>query len=128
MGQLNLSTIIRIMCGRRPTTTNQIIDVYIGAVDGTPFKGFYIKALDPDQPNEADASIGFFAEGDRSQVYNLGPGCVAITHTDQTDKTQYHTQWKAPNGRGNVYFKATMVKSFEQFYVGLDSRSYIDLA
>uniref|UniRef100_A0A090X972 Putative secreted protein n=2 Tax=Ixodes ricinus TaxID=34613 RepID=A0A090X972_IXORI len=54
--------------------------------------------------------------------------CAGITHTDNDDKRHVLVNWVAPADRaGKVHFKVTVVKDFNNFYLGLTGHTSQEL-
>ncbi|KAH9368796.1 hypothetical protein HPB48_012441 [Haemaphysalis longicornis] len=84
---------------------------------GPSFKGFLVQGFNP-QTREV---IGEFLGGPGVHVV---PQCSAITHENNRNKKAATLNWKAPLGNsGPVMFRATVVKSFTEFYANLLSQS-----
>ncbi|XP_077483626.1 putative defense protein [Amblyomma americanum] len=84
---------------------------------GPSFKGFIVQGFNP-QTREV---IGEFLGGPGTHVI---PQCSAITHENNRNKKAATLNWKAPAGNsGPVMFRATVVKSFTEFYANLLSQS-----
>ncbi|CAN7940941.1 hypothetical protein HPB47_024916 [Ixodes persulcatus] len=84
---------------------------------GPSFKGFLVQGFNP-QTREV---IGEFLGGPGVQ---LVPQCSSITHENSRNKKAATLNWKAPHGTsGPVMFRATVVKSYSEFYANLLSQS-----
>lgn len=84
---------------------------------GPSFKGFLVQGFNP-QTREV---IGEFLGGPGVQ---LVPQCAAITHENNRNKKAATLNWRAPLGAsGPVMFRATVVKSYNEFYANLLSQS-----
>ncbi|KAL1414578.1 hypothetical protein MTO96_007363 [Rhipicephalus appendiculatus] len=83
---------------------------------GPSFKGFIVQGFNP-QTREV---IGEFLGGPGTHVI---PQCSAITHENNRNKKAATLNWKAPLNSGPVMFRATVVKSFTEFYANLLSQS-----
>jgi len=89
------------------------------------FRGFYVRAHDV---QTSQALGGRFTPVDANQAKALnceGGQGNAITHTNNADKSQVQFKWTAPAGyKGQVYFSATIVQSFDTFWKGVPSNAF----
>ncbi|KAM4640909.1 putative ferric-chelate reductase 1 isoform 1-T2 [Discoglossus pictus] len=82
------------------------------------FKGFLLQARSASGGN----IVGSFTvtESD-AQTLNCNGEGSAVSHTNPNEKSSISAVWSAPDGSGNVTFRATFVQSFREFWVGVQS-------
>ncbi|XP_064471674.1 putative defense protein [Ornithodoros turicata] len=84
---------------------------------GPSFRGFIVQGFNP-QTREV---IGEFLGG---SGVKLLPQCSSITHDNNRGKKAATLSWRAPRGTsGPVMFRATVVKTHDEFYANLLSQA-----
>jgi len=97
------------------------ITLTIGGRD--TYRGFLVSARDVSSSQPVGGVFTPFDAQAKALDCNGAQGS-AITHTSNSDKSNVKVQWTAPAGfRGQVYFTATVVRSFDMYWQGLSSNS-----
>ncbi|GFN96640.1 ferric-chelate reductase 1 [Plakobranchus ocellatus] len=92
----------------------EVINVTINAPARSPFLGFMLQARD----NETGSLIGSFLPSQGAKII-----CnQVLTHSSSDPKSSKTFTWRAPiTGTARVQFRATVVKDYFTYYVGLRS-------
>ncbi|XP_076334880.1 putative ferric-chelate reductase 1 [Tachypleus tridentatus] len=93
-------------------------DVVTVKIEGSrdySIRGFFVKAYDPVTKD----AIGKFRDGEGLKTFNTD-SCIGATHTDNKRKQSVVLLWEAPQSKGHVSFKVTVVKRFSEFYTNLE--------
>ncbi|XP_072534776.1 putative ferric-chelate reductase 1 [Salminus brasiliensis] len=100
-------------------TDGQEITVTLTANSGT-FQGFLLEAR---QVGGSSPVGSFTSAGSSAQLLSCPPLSVTVSHTSKSLKSQIQSTWKAPaSGNSNsIEFRATVVKDFSTFWVGVKS-------
>ncbi|XP_013794866.1 ferric-chelate reductase 1-like [Limulus polyphemus] len=92
-----------------------VVTVKIRGSRDHSFSGFFVKAYDP----ATGAPIGKFQDGKGLKIYN-SETCSGATHSDNVRKRGAVLVWEAPQSKGRVAFKVTVLKRFSEFYTNLE--------
>ena len=92
-------------------------DKFKVTLSGDSFKGFMLQAH-----NDKKKPIGSFEPGDGGDMKTTE--CKGkddtLTHENPKEKKEITATWKPPKGfKGEPKFKASVVKKFNKFYVGI---------
>ncbi|XP_014665718.1 PREDICTED: putative ferric-chelate reductase 1 [Priapulus caudatus] len=98
---------------------NQIVNVLLAGSSLWPFEGFMLQAR-----NSASESIvgEFITTPNGTKVLECSGGPTTMTHASNDKRIWDVFSWRAPSDNvGDIYFTATMLRSFNKYWVDMRS-------
>ncbi|XP_061171754.1 putative defense protein [Saccostrea echinata] len=91
-------------------------------VSGGTFRGVLVQARPANCSTVTFPTFSLMANESNFQTLACnGVANSAVTHTNRNDKTQAMFYWTPAASLGHVYFRATVVQSFNTYWVGIQS-------